>query len=278
MSFSFTPGVNPPDKLQGPAVWFAFQQGRLLMFADRQGPMVPQLEDFDATGVPYRSRHFLGEVNGQPCFAVEIDDEHSPSEPFFLQDMRRLAMEVGEELFMLAGRALQIIKWHRDHQFCGRCGHATEDHPSDRAKVCSACGHRSYPRISPSMIVLVTRGDEVLLGRSPNWPENMFSTLAGFIEPGETIEQAVHREVYEEVGIAVKNLEYQASQPWPFPHSLMIGFYAEYDGGQIKVDGEEICEAHWFPVNQLPRIPPVGSISRYLIDHYVGKVARFGGR
>ena len=278
MSFTFNPGVNPPAHLQGPAVWFAFQQGKLLMFADQHGPMVPQFHDFAESGAPYRSRHFLGEVNGQPCFAVELDDEHSPAEPFFLQDMRRFAVEVGEELFMLAGRGLQIIQWHRDHQFCGRCGHATEDHPADRAKICPSCGHSAYPRISPCMIVLVTRGDEVLLGRSPNWPPNMFSTLAGFIEPGETIEQAIHREVYEEVGISVRNLVYHASQPWPFPHSLMIGFYAEYDGGQIRVDGEEISEAHWFPITQLPKIPPNGSISRYLIDSYVEKVARFRGR
>lgn len=277
MEFTFSPGVTPPGSHQGPAIWFAFQQGQLLMFSDAQGPMVPQLDDFDETGVPYRSRHFLGEINGQPCFAVEIDDEHSPAEPFFLQDMRRLAMELGEELFMLAGRALQVIQWHRDHQFCGRCGEATEDHPADRAKVCPSCGHSCYPRISPCMIVLVTRGEEVLLGRSPNWPMNMFSTLAGFIEPGETIEQAVHREIYEEVGITVKNLEYRSSQPWPFPHSLMIGFYAEYDGGQIQVDGEEISEANWFHISQLPKIPPVGSISRYLIDTYVEKVARFRG-
>ncbi|MCG8315650.1 MAG: NAD(+) diphosphatase [Pseudomonadales bacterium] len=275
MEFSFTPGVNPPQDHRGDAIWFAFQNGRLLMFSDTQGPMVPQAPDFDQLGVPYRSRHFLGHINGQPCFAVELDDENSPAEPFFLQDMRRLAMEVGEELFMLAGRALQVIQWHRDHQFCGRCGAKTTDHDNERAKVCSACGHTSYPRISPCIIVLITRGEEILLGRSPSWPRNMFSTLAGFVEPGETLEQAVHREIYEEVGISVKNLEYQASQPWPFPHSLMIGYFAEYDAGQITVDGEEISEAHWFPLNQLPNIPPSGSISRYLIDNYLEKMARF---
>ena len=276
MEFSFSPGVVPPAGPSGDAIWFAFQNGKLLMFSDAHGAMVPQAGDFDQFSIPYRSQHFLGHINGQPCFAVEIDDEHSPAEPYFLQDMRRLAMELGEELFMLAGRALQVVQWNRDHQFCGRCGHSTNDHPSERAKVCSNCGHTSYPRISPCIIVLVTRGNEVLLGRSPNWPLNMFSTLAGFVEPGETLEQAVHREIFEEVGISVKNLEYQASQPWPFPHSLMVGFYAEHDGGLIQVDGEEISEADWFPINQLPKIPPVGSISRYLIDNYVEKMARFG--
>lgn len=274
MELQFTPGVTPPEDLAGDAIWFAFQRGKLLMFSDIQGPMVPQLPDFDQIGVPYRSRHFLGYFNGQPCFAVEIDDEHSPAEPFFLQDMRRLAMEVGEDLFMLAGRALQVVQWDRDHQYCGRCGTPTEDQGQDRAKVCPRCGHTSYPRISPCIIVLVTKGDEILLGRSPNWPMNMFSTLAGFVEPGETLEQAVHREIYEEVGITVKNLSYQASQPWPFPHSLMVGFYAEYDSGRLQVDGVEISEAGWFPLNQLPNIPPVGSISRYLIDRYLEKMAR----
>lgn len=274
MDFSFTPGVTPPSGHTGDAIWFAFQNGKLLMLSDAQGPMVPQLENFDQLAIPYRSRHFLGHINGQPCFAVELDDEHSPAEPFFLQDMRRLAMELGEELFMLAGRALQVIQWDRDHQFCGRCGSPTKNHDAERTKVCTNCGHSSYPRISPCVIVLVTRGDEILLGRSPNWPLNMYSTLAGFVEPGETVEQAVHREIFEEVGISVKNLEYLASQPWPFPHSLMIGFHAEFNAGQIKVDGVEISEAGWFKLDQLPRIPPVGSISRQLIENYIEKMAR----
>ncbi len=273
MDFSFTPGVTPPVEHEGDAIWFAFQKGKLLMLADPKGPMVPQVNDFDQLSVPYHARHFLGYINGQPCFAVELDDEHSLEAPFFLQDMRRLAVELGEQLFMLAGRALQVIQWDRDHQFCGRCGGKTIDHPSDRAKICSRCNHSCYPRISPCVIVLVTRGSEILLARSPHWTADMYSTLAGFVEPGETVEQAVHREIFEEVGISVCNLEYQASQPWPFPHSLMIGFYAEFSGGQIQVDGQEISDAGWFKLDKLPLIPPVGSISRQLIDNYIEKVA-----
>lgn len=273
MDFSFTPGVVPPEDHSGDAIWFAFQNGKLLMLADAQGPMVPQVSNFDQLSVPYHSQHFLGHINGQRCFAVELTDE-APGQPFFLQSMRRLAMELGEELFMLAGRAIQVLQWHRDHQFCGRCGNVTKDHDSERAKVCTHCGHTSYPRISPCVIVLVTKGDEILLGRSPNWPMDMYSTLAGFVEPGETVEQAVHREIYEEVAVSVKNLSYKSSQPWPFPHSLMIGFHAEFDGGDIQVDGVEISDAQWFKLDQLPQIPPVGSISRQLIDNYIEKMAR----
>lgn len=272
----FIPKVNPPGKRESEAIWFAFQNGQLLMFEDADGCLVPQLQEFSSLGIPIESEHYLGTFHGQDCYALSISADIELPEPYFLQEMRRLAMEVDESIFSLAGRAIQVIQWDRDHQFCSRCGTSTEQHETDRAKCCPRCGYTQYPRISPCIITLITRGEYILLGRSPNWPLDMFSTLAGFVEPGETLEEAVHREVMEEVNIRITELQYMGSQPWPFPHSLMVGFYAEYNGGEIEVDGIEIEDAQWFHVSELPRIPPKGSISRTLIDNYISSLQGYG--
>lgn len=267
----FIAAVVPPSDVSEDSIWFAFQDGRLLMFQDEQGSLIPQLARFSDLGIPHRKPHYLGQLQGQHCYTVMIEPGWEASEEFFLQDLRKLAMEVDPALFMLAGRARQILEWDDNHRYCSRCGTPTQYHATDRAKVCPTCELAQYPRISPCVIVLVTRGYEILLGRSPRFPDGMYSTLAGFVEPGETLEMAVHREVLEETGIQVANLRYLSSQPWPFPHSLMVGFHADYAGGEIQVDGEEIEHAEWWAINSLPRIPPQGSISRFLIDEYLNQ-------
>jgi NAD+ diphosphatase len=136
---------------------------------------------------------------------------------------------------------------------------------------CPSCKQVYYPRLSPSIIVLVTRGDELLLARNARARGNFYSTLAGFVEPGESIEQAVHREVLEEVGVTVKNLEYFGSQPWPFPNSLMIAFTCSYVGGEIRLEEEELEDAGWYTADDLPRVPPKLSIARQMIDYFVAK-------
>lgn len=265
----FIPEVVPPGDMQEESIWFAFHDGQLLMFRDEYGVMIPQAMRLSDLGIVHCRPHYLGRLEGQPCFTVMIEQEAVIPDDFFLQDMRRLAMEVDPHLFMLAGRARQILDWDKDHQYCSRCGTPTEHHAHDRAKTCPNCGYTQYPRIAPCIIVLVTRGYEVLLARGPNFPPGMYSTLAGFVEPGETLEMAVHREVFEETGIRITNLRYLDSQPWPFPHSLMIGFHAEYAGGELQPDGIEIEQADWWAVNALPKVPPPGSISRFLIDQYI---------
>lgn len=265
----FIPEVVPPQEIEEESIWFAFHDGRLLMFQDEYGSMIPQALRFSDLGIAHRKPHYLGRLEGQHCFTVMIEPEAVIPDDFYLQDLRKLAMEVDPHLFMLAGRARQVLDWDNDHRFCSRCGTPTEYHQSDRAKTCPSCGYTQYPRLSPCIIVLVTRGYEVLLARAPQFPPGMYSTLAGFVEPGETLEMAVHREIFEEVGIKVTNLRYMDSQPWPFPHSLMIGFHAEYAGGELQADGVEIEHADWWAVNSLPKVPPVGSISRFLIDSYI---------
>jgi len=165
----------------------------------------------------------------------------------------------------LLSTAYQVLHWDRHHRFCCQCGAPTERHKHEHARVCSRCGYTQYPRISPCIIVAIYRPGEILLGRSPKFPAQVYSTLAGFVEAGERIEAAVHREVYEETKIRIKGLEYIDSQSWPFPHSLMLGFLAQYCHGDVVFDGIEIEDAQWFAVDQLPLMPPAGSISRALI-------------
>ncbi len=185
--------------------------------------------------------------------------------------LRGLFALLDEDAFRLAVRAIQIVDWDRDHQFCGRCGEPTEEQAAERSKKCPRCGLTAYPRLSPAVIVLVARGDQILLARSPHFVAGMYSTLAGFVDPGETLEQAVAREIREEVGVEVTNVRYFGSQPWPFPNSLMIGFRADYAGGEIVIDGEEIEDAGWFRAGGLPRIPPRISIARALIEDFLGQ-------
>lgn len=215
---------------------------------------------------------YLGRLGDADCWAVDVDGDDEPD--VVLTPLMALHAAVSEREWTVAGRAVQLVQWRRTHRFCGRCGTETTDSesPDERAMRCPACGLLSFPRLAPAVITLVTREDgSALLARNANWPMPMFSCLAGFVEPGETLEQAVAREVREEVGVEVGRVTYRGSQPWPFPHSLMIGFRAEHAGGDIAVDGVEIAEAQWFTTDDLPQIPPRLSIARTLIDDWIAE-------
>jgi NAD+ diphosphatase len=175
-----------------------------------------------------------------------------------------------EQVLAVAGRALQIAEWARTHRYCGACGAPMAAVPGERCFRCPACSHSAYPRIAPAMMTLVRRGDAILLARHAASPTGRFTALAGFLEAGESIEDAIHREVFEEVGLKVRNLEYFGSQSWPFPHSLMIAFTAEYAGGELILDANEITEARWFgPGDAPPEIPPPVSIAAALINAHL---------
>lgn len=177
--------------------------------------------------------------------------------------------QIPEPQFQLAGRALQIIRWHFDHQFCSRCGRQTEQHKQDLAKTCHHCTLDFYPRLSPCIITLIVRGDYCLLAKHVRSKQDRYSCLAGFVEVGESPEQTLIREVKEEVSIEVNNIRYFASQAWPFPGQLMLGFFADYAAGDIVVDTQEIMAAKWYRYDDLPHLPPTGTISRQLIDAFV---------
>lgn len=187
--------------------------------------------------------------------------------------LRSLFGVMADDLVAIAGRAAQLVDWDRTHQFCGVCATVTVRERQERARRCPACNHSAYPRISPAMMCLVIRDDEILLARNVNFPAGRYSALAGFLEAGESIEDAIYREVREEVGIEVRSPVYFASQSWPFPHSLMIAFTAEYAGGTVTPNGHEIAEAAWFRADDLPQLPPRVSIARALIDD---TLVRFG--
>ncbi len=170
-----------------------------------------------------------------------------------------------------AGRAVQIVEWDRNHRFCGRCGSETRRQAAELARTCPRCGLQQFPRISPAVIVRVERGDCILLARSPHFAAGVYSTLAGFVEPGESLEETVVREVREEVGVSVANIRYFGSQPWPFPHSLMIGFVADYESGELRPQEGEIEDAGWFGVDDLPGLPSRYSIARELIEEFIAQ-------
>lgn len=261
--------IEPEGAEAGEAWYFVFTNGELICRSQQGMPEPVTADDFRWFDMQVKSKHFLGHYLNRPCYAISATG--SPAEGFTPMGLRSLLGRTNQSIFYLAGRALQVIEWHETHQFCGRCGTAMQDHGHDRAKLCPQCKLINYPRLSPSIIVLITKGQEMLLARNAAWPNGMYSTLAGFVEAGESIEQTVHREVHEEVGLRVKNLQYFGSQSWPFPNSLMLGFHAEYESGDIVCQEGEIADAQWFTRDNLPQTPPKTAISGWLIEEFIGQ-------
>ena len=251
------------------ALWFIFDNGRLLIKIKNDICSIPATSDL----VIYKSAIFyeqcIGTLDDRPCFAAEFNGNLLADTELAFKDLRGLFGMLEEDLIWIAGRANQLVNWNQTHRHCGRCGTLTADKTDERAKICPECGLVNYPRLSPAVIVAVLKDDRILLGRNKRFRLPFYSVLAGFVEPGETLEACVKREIREEVSITVKNIRYFGSQPWPFPDSLMIAFVADYAGGEIRTDGSEIIDAAWFAKDNLPQIPPKISIARQLIDWFV---------
>jgi len=260
-----------PAPLPATALAFAYRSDKILVGGTPEAPAILTVGELGERAVD-GTRHFLGLYQGVPCVAIALDDAAGEQEGWRYQGLRSLFFVVPEPLVAIAARAFQVIEWERTHRFCGRCGTPTRNRASERAKECPACGYVAYPRVSPAMMALVTRGRELLLARAHRFPPGMYSALAGFVEPGETIEDCIAREVREEVGVEVGALTYFGSQSWSFPHSLMIAFTAEYAGGELRFEDEEIAEARWFTADALPSRPPSLSIARRLIDHTAARL------
>ena len=244
---------------------FLFYQGRLLVRED--GLALPQAALLAQLGVPEANLQPLGLLGERYCQAGWLDEELVLPPGYGWRGLRSLFGEMDEQLVGLAARAAQVAEWARTHRFCGACGSGTVLAAGERCFKCVNCGHMAYPRISPAMMVLIRKGDAVLLAMHVASPTKRFVPLAGFLEAGESVEEAVHREVYEEVGLRVTNLRYFGSQSWPFPHSLMLAFTADYVDGEIRVDTSEIAEARWFgPNDEWPERVPHVSISSVLVD------------
>ncbi|MDA8082761.1 MAG: NAD(+) diphosphatase [Nitrospiraceae bacterium] len=263
---NFVPAFLPSSSHAEPALWFVFCGDNMLVTEDAPG--IPRGDEIGGLTDSLLRSHHLGTLDDSPCYAAEVPAGTGAPAGMSFHGLRTLLGTLGEDLFTVAGRAFQVIDWDRTHQFCGRCGKNTEPKKDERARVCPSCDLVSYPDVTPAVIMAVTRGNELLLARSGRFTGSFFSVLAGFVEQGETFEECVKREVREEVGIEIDNLRYFGSQPWPFPHSLMVGFTAEYAGGEISIDHEEISEAGWFTAATLPEIPRRGTIARRLIDWF----------
>jgi len=247
--------------------WFVFCPTRLLIKLNECS--IPYLRSLAELSLSPVRTQYLGTLHGHPCYSAEVSPDTTAPEGKSFRELRSLYGTLDEDIYLLAGKAIQIVKWDQTHQYCGRCGHKTQILKDERAKICPVCGFMSYPRISPVVITAVLKDNKILLAHSAAFPGNWHSIIAGFVEPGETLEECIKREILEEVDIQVRNIKYFGSQSWPYPNSLMIGFTAEYESGEISVDRKEISEAGWYDINTLPELPSKISISRELIDWFI---------
>ncbi len=233
-------------------------------------------EDLADLHVPEGEWIFLGYLGDVRQAAVVVDRVPADLRP---ASLRMIGPAIDQDDASLAVHAVGIARWHERHRFCPACGAPSVPAQAGHVRVCTACGTQQFPRTDPAVIMLITDDqDRALLGRNPTWPEGRFSTLAGFVEPGEALDDAVRREVMEEVGVRVGDVQYASSQPWPFPQSLMLGFFGTADSTQISVDADEIAEARWFTREEVTDmtasagllLPPNVSISRALIQAWHG--------
>mgnify|MGYP003303621625 CR=1 FL=1 len=271
----FEPGLhclNPEER----GYWFLFKKENVLYFGREKDIRFPVLRAPSELGLKTGNPVYIGKLDGKNVFTAQVFESEEVYynccgvASFTYASPRELYEYIGDEWFALACRALHISRWTESWKFCPSCGSPMKDSETERAKICTSCGRIDYPVISPAVIVAVTKGDRILLAHNLRYnhvPER-YSVLAGFVESGESAEDAIRRELMEEVGITVKNIRYFGSQSWPFPNSLMLGYTAEYESGEVVPDGEELDKAGWFRADELPNIPPRVSISRKLIENF----------
>jgi len=247
--------------------WWMFCQGDKLWLVDGLALPCASLESLNLEFDRQSPSYLLDYYQGKPCILVDLQHQNVDTFGGDWLDMRFILNNAAPELGLIAGRACQVAHFIRTHQFCGQCGQRMMSITWEVAKQCKSCGHRAYPRLSPAVIMAVVKDGEVLLAQNKRNKGGIYSILAGFVEAGETLEQCVEREIFEEVGLKVNNLRYFGSQPWPFPHNMMIGFIADYVSGEIVVEPNELISANWYRKDNLPEIPGHHTIARHMIDH-----------
>ncbi|MEY2717008.1 MAG: diphosphatase [Pseudomonadota bacterium] len=275
------------------AHYFCFHRGGLLVSQDESTAQWPVSRGFIALLLAptelekHPSRRFIGYWQGQACWGLRISQQEFENfdamqaqgldKGLRFEPLRALFNRLPDDVLAIAGRAIQILEFDRSHRYCGACANPTLLHEGGRSRRCPSCGETSYPRVAPAMMVLIKRdamfGRQLLLARSPRFPAGMYSALAGFVEPSESIESCIHREAFEEVGVRLRNIQYFGSQSWPFPHSLMIAYVADYAGGEIQCQEGEIEDARWFTLDALPQLPHRLSIARRLIDGVIAQAS-----
>ncbi len=247
--------------------WFIIKNNEVLLLEKNRLPNNHEIQAI----TPYFIRQFqLIQDNHTNYYCAEMDSNHDTPDDLLSMPLRQTLSILDKTLFGLCAKAYSIIHWDKNHQYCSRCGALTQHRGPHFERICPSCSLSFFPRISPSIIVLIKRDDHVLMARSPHFAPNVYSLIAGFVEAGENLEETIHREVYEEVGLTVKNISYFGSQSWPFPDSLMIGFTADYASGDILIDQNEIEAAGWYKYNNLPGLPPTTiSISSALLNDFI---------
>ena len=237
------------------AYYFIFNNNRDLYLVNNNLP-----NSFEGFDIEFKL--YIGKFKTKDVFVINCSEENSF---FSLKDV----YDIDKDIYLMATRAVLVRDWYISHQFCGRCGTMTQIDEKDMMLKCPECGQVHYPRIAPAIIVAIRKGDKLLMAKHSYHKTHKYALVAGFVEAGESIEEAVHREVSEEIGIKIKNLKYKRSQSWPFPNSLMLAFTAEYESGEIKVDGDEIVKAKWFSKNEIERYDSDISISDWLINDFI---------
>jgi len=271
MNSRFVPSLVLPQSYDGEIMWFAFHGHDLVVREPGDGSFVevPILRNLSELGLDPVRTQVLGHFDGRPVCSAEIAPAAELPPGYVAYSLRRLFGRMDQAFFDVAGTAYQVQYWDKSHLLCSACGGELEYRAGSRCKQCPTCKTEYFPKVSPAMIVLVEDGDTILMGRHPRLPPGMYALIAGFLEPGETLEACVAREVREETGIEVDDIRYFASQPWPFPHQIMIAFFARKCGGELRVDREELEDARFFHRNDLPMLPPPVSIARKIIDAWI---------
>lgn len=262
-------GVKVIKEEVGTSYWLLFYRDEM-MIVDSDIERIPYLNAI----LDFRSKlselQYLGLADGKEVYFAELSEKIDIGNSQF-RGLRTLFGLLENDWYWLANRAYHLLNWRKKNHYCGSCGNKLADSENEVALICRQCGNIIYPKISPAVIVAIVKGEQILLARSERFPQGMYSVIAGFVEPGETLEECVVRETQEEVGIKVSNVRYFCSQPWPYPDSLMLAFTAEYESGEIKIDEKEIVDANWYTKNNLPSLPMKSSVARKLIDWFCTK-------
>ncbi|SMC72543.1 NAD(+) diphosphatase [Papillibacter cinnamivorans] len=261
----FTAQPNFGGSCAGCGIVFAVNSSSILVKTGEGAAVFPGMEDFGSNPAGFENTVYLGTVDGVGCGCTYYDESLPIPRGMAFENLRNLLSVLDESLGLVAARALHLANWLRQNRYCGVCGSPTLPSGTELAKKCPVCGNSAYPKISPAVIMAIVKEDRILLAHNRRFAGRMYSVLAGFVEPGESIEECAKREIMEEAGIRIRNIRYFGSQPWPFPDSLMIGLTAEYDGGELKADGTELDDAGWFRADELPTVPGTVSIAGRLI-------------
>ena len=263
----FIPGAHTNEKPAESDLFFIFHEKNMLVRNTGQYLVAPSRGELAAVSETLKECLYIGTLGEVPCY-TSIAREDTVPDGYSYTDLRSVFFKGEAALRPAVSTAALVRDWWLNTRYCGRCGTKTVPLEHEWCSSCPACGYTAYPRMSPAIIVAVLKEGKILLAHNSRFPRPFYSLIAGFVEPGESLESTVHREILEETGLAVKNLRYFSSQCWPFPDSLMVGFVAEHASGTIKLN-DELSDAGWFDKENMPPVPDRGPISRRIIDWYL---------